>query len=357
MNDKSSTMNYHKLKKHITALATLSETKAPVLSVYLDLQTPRTDLQAELKSWATLARHSFRGVERQEFDDALEEVYDFLSEPHAAQSAAVFCRWGEHPLCLPLTFNAPLETAFHAKNLPVIYPLVELKDRFNRFVLVVTNSEQAQIFEINLGEVSETLLAERPDLRKRLGREWTREHYHNHREHREQKFFKEKVAIIERLMAKRGHNSLILAGEPRFVSRLRESLPKHLQARVAGELRSGVQDSDIPQIINQAIQSFLEEESRESHDAVRRLDEAVRGGGLAVLGLEPTQAALQAGQGDLLVLSSTLPDSDRELLVREAARTGTEVETVRDSELLDENGGVGCLLRFHSPVVPKSKVA
>ena len=77
-------MNYQKLKKHIIALATLPEHEAPVLSAYLDLQVPRQELQMELKSWATLARHSFTGQARQDFDDALEEILDFVSRPHSA---------------------------------------------------------------------------------------------------------------------------------------------------------------------------------------------------------------------------------------------------------------------------------
>ena len=65
------------------------------------------------------------------------------------------------------------------------------------------------------------------------------------------------------------------------------------------------------------------------------------------IGACTTRTALEAGQGDLLILSSSLPDSDRETLVRAATQAGTEVETVQDSDLLEENGGVGCLLRYH----------
>jgi len=343
-------MNYQKLKKHIIALASLPEDHSPVVSAYFDLRTPRGQLERDLEGWAELARHSFRGDERTDFEDALEEVFDWLAAPPPARGAAVFSRWGEYPFCLPLTFNVPLDTGFHARHLPVIYPLVELKDRFNRFVLVVTNSEAARIFEINLGEVSETLLAERPELRKRLGREWTREHYQNHRRHRDAQFVKEKVGVIERLMAKRGHNSLLLAGEPRFVKRLREALPKHLQARIAGEIRTGATEAQVPAVIEQAIQSFIEQESRESLDAVRLLDQAVRRGGLAVVGLQPTLEALTAGQADLLVLSRCLPDSDRESLVRAATRHDTRIETVHDCELLERNGGAGALLRYLSPI-------
>ena len=116
-----------------------------------------------------LASAAFRGGQRRDFDDAVEEVVDYLGSAPEARSAAVFSRWGEYPMMLPLTFGVPLETQFHAGELPVIYPLVELKDRFNRFVLVVTNSEAARIFEINLGEVSETLMTERPELRRAAG--------------------------------------------------------------------------------------------------------------------------------------------------------------------------------------------
>ena len=49
---------------------------------------------------------------------------------------------------------------------------------------------------------------------------------------------------------------------------------------------------------------------------MRMLDEAIRRGGLAVIGLQPTLEALEGGQADLLVLSSELPASDREKLVR-----------------------------------------
>jgi len=345
------TTNYQKLKKHIVALATLPETEAPVISAYFAAGKPRSAQAAELESWASVVRHSFRGRQGRDFEEALEEIVDHLETVSTSQGLAVFSRWGDYPMFLPLQFGVPLETFFQAGRLPAIYPLVELKDRFNRFVLVVTNSEAARIYEINLGEVSESLLAERPGLRERLGREWTREHYQNHRRHRDQQFLKEKVAIIEQIMAKRGHNALVLAGEPRFVSRLRNSLPKHLQSRIAGEIRAGVRKNALPAVISESIQSFLEQEDRESHDAVRRLDNAVQRGGLAVVGLAQTMDALQAGQADLLVLAQDLPESDREKLVRQAVQTDTRIETVRGSRLLEKNGGAGCLLRYLGPPV------
>lgn len=249
-------------------------------------------------------------------------------------------------MVMPLTMAAPMEPQFHVTTVPVIFPLVEMKDRFDRFVLVVTNSQSAQVYEINLGEASQALLTQRPELRKRLGREWTREHYQNHRKEREGQFVKEKVNVIERLMAKRGHNALVLAGEPRYVKRLREHLPKHLQGKVAGEIRSGVCDDSIPKVVEQSIATFLDEENRESHDAVKSLEAAVCSGGLAVVGITQTMEAFANHQVDQLILSTDLPTPEREKLVRMATRQDVPVETVRGSETLEKNGGVGCLLRY-----------
>jgi protein required for attachment to host cells len=340
-------MNQLILKKHIIALASLPETESPIISAYFDLKCPMAENLAGLDSWACLARSSFQGKQTQDFDDALEEVISALEGAvGSGQSVAVFSRWGEYPLVLPLIMGVAIEPQLHVRTVPVIFPLVEMKDRFHRFVLVASSSDSARVYEINLGEASEALLAERPELRKRLGREWTREHYQNHRREREGQFVKEKVAVIERLMAKRGHNALVLAGEPRFVSRLRDQLPKYLQAKIVGEIRNGVCEDSLPKVVEQSIEVFLEQEHRESHDAVRRLEAAICSGGLGVVGMEDTLHAIEYHQADQLILSADLPTAEREKLVRLATRQDLPVETVRGSETLASNGGVGCLLRY-----------
>lgn len=342
-------MNQLILKKHLIALAALPETESPVVSAYFDQKRPLADNRAALHSWAGLVRYAFGRKRAKDFDDAVEEVANSLGNANGTgQSLAVFCRWGEYPLVLPLAMGVPIEPQFHARLVPVIFPLVEMKDRFHRFVLVATTSDSARVYEINLGEASEALLAERPELRTRLGREWTREHYQNHRREREGRFVKEKVAVIERLMAKRGHNALVLAGEPRYISRLRSQLPKHLQAKIAGEIRNGVCMESLPKVVEQSIGVFLEQENRESQDAVKRLETAVCSGGLAVVGLQESLRAIECHQADLLILSADLPVAGRERLIRLATLQDLPVETVRGSETLARNGGVGCLLRYLS---------
>lgn len=341
-------MNYAKLRKHLIALASLPKGDAPVISAYFDLSGSRHETRSDFRSWVELTRQTFRNpAVRQDFDDAAEEIEGWLGEAKGS-GGAVFCRWGEHPLFLPMTFEVPLETRLHVDDFAVIYPLVELKDRFNRFVVVLTTKESARIIEMNLGAQSVELLTRRPALRERIGREWTREHYKNHTREREKQFVKEKIAIIESLMAKRGHNALILAGDARYVSRMSEALPPHLKSKVIDELKTGVSDERLGEVLSQAVGSFLRAEAEDAHDAVDELVQAVRAGGLATVGTESVALALREGRADRLIVSNTLPQEEQEELVRLASRHTIPIETVQNCELLDRNGGAGCLLRYRS---------
>ncbi len=345
-------MNYAKLRKHLNALASLPKGESPVISAYFDLRGPRHELRSDFRSWVELSRQTFRNPRtRQDFDDAAEEIENWLQEAEGA-GGAVFCRWGEQPLFLPMTFKVPVETRLHVDDFAVIYPLVELKDRFNRFVLVITTRDSARIIEMNLGAQSVELLTRRPALRERIGREWTREHYVNHRRERERQFVKEKIAVIESLMAKRGHNALILAGDARHVARVSEALPPHLKSKVIDEIRTGVSDDRLGEVLSQAVGSFLKAEAEDAHDAVAWLVQAVRAGGLASVGVESVRHALREGRAERLIVSNELPLEDQEELVRLASRHSIPIETVQDCELLDRNGGAGCLLRYRYEAMP-----
>ncbi|MFD2158525.1 hypothetical protein ACFSW8_06420 [Rubritalea tangerina] len=345
------------LKKHLIALASLPETNAPILSVYFDASYTRQERHKHLKQWAALARHAFRGQAQFDFDDALEEIHIAIDAAKLGHSLAIFSRWGEHPLVLPMHLKVPVETQCHAGTLPIIYPLVEIKDRFDRFILVSVNSSSARIFEINLGDVSQDLLKHHPELRSRIGKEWTREHYQNHRSHRDTRFIREKIAVIDRLMSKRGHNALIIAGESKYVSRLKKYLPKHLTAKLSGELKTGAREETTEFIVQQSIQLFLEQEHRESFNAVQKLERALRSNGLAAMGTQATLDAIRSYRADLIILSTTLPDNEREMVVRAAANQDLSIETVQHNNTLERYGGVGCLLRYLPPKLPLKQTA
>lgn len=187
---------------------------------------------------------------------------------------------------------------------------------------------------------------ERQDLRQRIGREWTREHYQNHRHEKEQQLIREKIQIVDELMTRRGHNHLVIAGSPTMVGRMTSALPPRLKSKLISTLNTNPK-SGLNPIMLEAVNAFVEAEHRESHDRVRLLRRQLMSSGLAVAGYDDSLAALEGAYADMLLIDSEVfSPGEREKMMRLAASQGVGVETVSASELLRSLGGVGCLLRY-----------
>jgi hypothetical protein len=341
------------LHRHLLALATLEESEAPMLSVYLDLRQPLEALRSKFMHWCMAARISTKKESRDLFDAARADLDLIFRQnwPDSIQSVVAFARAGRSPFLLVMPFSATLDNHFHVGRLPAIFPLVQMKDRFHRFVVAISTEESSRIFEITLGAVSEEMLTTRPDMRQRVGREWTREHYHQVKREHDRRFLRDQVEIIGSLMGKRGHNHLILAGHPRCVSALRGVLPKELENKVSDTVFQAPNGHDCSAVLEQAIEAFIEVEQHESHSTVERLHAQVCRGGLAAVGIEATREAMQYGAASELVISEELAEPDREELVRLATSHELAIEVCEGDELLNEHGGVGCLLRYRMDFV------
>lgn len=376
-------MEIKNLQRHIRTLVMLEETESPVLSCYLDLEKGEAGYRETLDERWRLLRQSLTGKAVRDLEDVFARIDAFLKKEllPRAKGVAIFGRGGAQPFFLPLQFQVPLPNWIVADSTPNIYHLVELKDTYHRYVVVVATDEKACILEVNLGSVTEQIWKERPELRKRVGREWTKEHYQNHRRERTDQFFKEMIKILDQMMLASGYTHLILAGNPRITSRIRNALPKHLVTKLIGPLfNSG--NEKLSDIVASTLSSFIKQEEKESQAMVDRLQQRINTHGLAVAGTEASLNALMWGQADMLLLamgydpdpgwlcltcgiinvSCEQPDvcpkcenkgmreiSIKEEMVRMAERTGCQVEVAGDSDILMRFGGVGCLLRYPKP--------
>lgn len=347
------------LRNHLSELATLPETGEPIISAYLDLLESPDFLRSKLIHWATAARITLPQTQRRAFDDSRRDVENVIVRewPEEARSVVVFSRRGENPLLVVLAFSASMAMHFDVSTVPSIFPLVQLKDRFHRFVVVIATEDSSRIFEVTLGAISEEILTQRPELGGRLGREWGREHFHQRKRESDRRFQQDQVTIITNLMAKRGLNHLILAGNPRHVAGLREVLPKHIASRLVGELLKTPSGGDFSAVLDQAVEKFVEAESAESHNTVERLHEQVRRQALAVVGVENTRDAIIGGYAAELVISEELPTVEREELTRLATVRNLPIEVCEGDELLATHGGVGCLLRYRPVALPEEFAA
>ena len=368
------------LQSHVRILAALPESDAPVVSCYLDLESGRTHWDSDLERRARLLRRITPRSERNFLDASLDQIRSFLTTELRPQTrgVAAFARVGRDPYFSCLQFEVPTPTWISLDTVPNIYHLIELKDTFDRFLVLFSTSASARIFEVHLGAVTSELWLQQPDLRRRVGREWTRLQYQNHRRDRDRSFIKEKIQALEHLMTGKGYAHLVLAGDPQRLAMIRNELPRTIQQRVV-DIVAAPAGLDEKEVVKATLSSFVEEEEREAHSLVQMLERELRRDGLAVPGAANTLQVLRRGQADALLLardwatsqawscvectwsavgdvepevcadcgSSTLRKHDaREELVRLAEQTGCHVELVSESDVLDQVGGVGCLLRF-----------
>jgi protein required for attachment to host cells len=372
-------MDLAELRAHIRTLITLDESEAPLVTAYVPIgrhgarPNPFEGRVREIRKLLT-------EEERALFDEPFESVLRFLArevEP-PTRGVAAFARGGKRPFFLGLQFQVPVPERLSVGPTPDVYHLVELKDTYHRYVVLISTAESARILEVNLGAITREVWTERPELRERVGREWTHEHYQDHRRERGERFVKEKVELLERLMDAGGHTHLILAGNPRMTAHIRKSLPKRLLDKLV-DVVSASGNARVEDIVEATLSTFIDRERQESLDAVAELLGAIKRGGLAAAGTSATLAALRRGQADVLVMAkqyalgpawgcrecgwvdamSSRPDGCRvcggnelktenlrEVMVRLAERQGLEVEIVEHSDVLMSLGGVGCLLRY-----------
>jgi rubrerythrin len=376
-------MDIETLQEHVLTLATIGETDAPMVSCYLNLENGLAAAWRILDERVRLLRKTLPTPQRDSFEHALLGIESRLAAGFQTESlgAAIYSRDGDQKFFLDLEFRVPLPTWIAVNSTPNSYHLVELKDTYDRYVVVLVNERSTRILEVHLGSVTEVAWTKRPELRERVGRGWSREHYQSHRPERNHEFANEVVRFVDEVMSTGAYGHLILAGTPRMTAVIREALPKRLASKLVDVVPASANERTSA-VVAETLASFVEQEQQESLAAVDRLQKNICSHGLAVAGSAASFQALKCRQVDMLVMAteykaepawmctgcdttalqqsrpevcpncgcSTIRELDvKEELVRLAEVAGCGVEIVHDSDVLMRLGGVGCLLRFLSP--------
>ena len=370
------------LEGHIRKLATLDERKAPMVSCYLEIGNGAPGFQKVLGERAQTLKQSLNMNALRPFEEALSRIETFLQTEIApwCRGVALFARAGDQPFFLPLQFRVPLPNWIAVGSTPNLYHLVALKDNYDRYVILLGTEAWARIIGVNLGSVTEQIWKMRPALRNRVGHEWPKDQFQDHRRERANQFVNDLIRNLERVMSDGGYVHLILAGSPRVISAMKKALSKSLAAKLVDTVPAAA-SAQISDVVASTLQSFLEHEELDSQAIADRLVSQIHTHGLAVAGTHGTLQALRSGQADFLVIAKSydpgtgwecrrcgkvelsLPRPNlcpschgllrefdiREEMVRLAGRLECGVEVVEHSDVLMNLGGVGCLLRFLAP--------
>lgn len=340
-------MNLQTLQNHIRTLVTLDLNEDLFISAYFNFEQGPINAHSLLDSKFQPLRTTLQIGQLSPLNEAHERIRQFLSEPHASnvKGLAVFARGGRSPFFLALPFRVAVPDWITVDKGPNIYHLVELKDNYHRYMLMICTEERVRLIEINIGEITTQILQERPDLRHRFGRGWSKEHYQNYRIEKTKQFYKEIIRSLDQRMTTGGYKHLILAGNPKVFRLIRENLPRHLASYLVDTF--AVSDKEKTQdVVRLSLEAFLEEEQRESLSMVERVKYEIHRNGLVVVGSVRCVEALENNLVAAVVIAQEHAPYEKEKIARLAEVKHCHIEIVSQSDVLMRLGGVACLLRY-----------
>lgn len=368
-------MRLRELQLHLARLATLKELPEPVVSCYLHASSGVPAFEEQIRVARAEAPEAWVG----QVDQALHLIRAFvLAEPLSKQEGlAAFARGGEDPLFLGLRLRAPVPTQVTAGGRPRIYPLIEIRDNYDHFVVMHVTDRRVKILEVVLGAAVEVSAKTRPALRRREGREWTKLHFSRYRRERTRQFIKSAVNDLASEMSANGYRRFVLTGEPRAIAEVRKSLPKSLESMLLAAIPYAGEDSATA-LATIAVPFFREYEEQESRGMVEKLTRELETGGHGAAGALASLTAIRRKQARVVLMARdcslgmgwecpacgwvAAADSEttrcpgcrrrlrgidlKEEIVRSAVVNGCDVEIVAEAGALAHIGGVGCLLRY-----------
>lgn len=363
---------------------------SPVLSVYLDVdQSNSANLN---RGFEVSLRNALRGVEQQlgdekgrlsAFQEDADRVWEFISAySPAGKGLVAMCDvsakyfWHRN-----LQVRMPNEAHWLAK--PYIRPLVEARDEFARYGVILTDRRQARLFIVFLNEVEETretLARFRVKQFKSAGmdRIWSQMVFQRKADVHAKWHLKKVVEMMARLEEEQEFDRLVVGGPTEVVSILETLLTDRLRSRLIGLASLPVEASE-KDILEETNRLEQEHQRKSEKELVDLLLTAAGKERRAVTGLRGTVRAAVEGRvmslvyeegrqarGAECVRCGTLfegqpqscpqcggyvqpVDDLMERLVESAVKTGESVELVRGeaAETLErEGGGIGAFLRF-----------
>ena len=362
---------------------------APVISLYLDARVDqqgqrtfmpfvRKQLNERSKSYDT------NSDERLSFDEDFVRIVRYLEGevPTSVQGVAIFACSTCNDWFEVGQFDAPFErNRLFVSDRPHLYPLARLIDQYRRYVVVLADTNRAQIFVFAAGRTVEQEEVENVKTKHTKVGGWSQARYQRHEQNYHLQHAKEVVDVLERIVREEEIEQVILAGDEAVViPMLREQMPKTLQEKVVDAISLGINTPE-HEVLEESLDVFRRHDSLSDMEKVERLLNEYRADDLGVAGVPETLAALSNGQVEELLIAAkaesiqydqedvekvlklydvdgTLPEElDQRTIADELVRranvlSSAKVTFIEDSTRLEPLGGVGGFLRYRITKAP-----
>lgn len=371
-------------RDQIQQLIDRPDSEHEVLSVYLDMSVNENQKRThqvflnQVKAGFPALDSDRPGHHREPLGEAFERLDSWLESgfDESKKAVAVFTEiggdWFE-----AYQLSLPMENRVEIEGRPVVWPLVEILERYHHHGVVLVDREHLRLMSLFLDQTLnekevETAPYPAPHDVKRGG--FSAKDFQDRKAEETRHFFKEFAEEVSAFVRRHEPDDLILLGTHENVQKFREFLSEPVKELVAGTDRMDIDASaaEIRERLSPVFEARLREEEAR---VVQLLRERVQESHRAVAGLDSTLEELQEGKLEALVIARGLDDEGGrcdgcgfflasangscpycggavrdgvdlgEAMVRMAADQGIPVDFVPASAL-GELGGVGGLLRF-----------
>jgi len=369
------------IKATLETLTGQPSTEHPYLSVYLDW-TPdgngdRLSLRALEDELNTIAaRLQDRGANLDSFNTDRERIMDYVTNqaPVDARGLAIFACDAES-IWEPITLQVPVPTQIVEDRFPHCFNLARIVDDYETYAIVLADSQESRILVVSLNQAEQAAqTSASEEIRRFDAGGWAQMLFQRRTENIVKAHTKDIGDRLGRLIKRYNIQHVIIAGNDTFKGIILNTLPDQIKDKLVDFINLDITAN--MEAIMDTIEPMMRnvELDQEAAD-LAKLEGMVGAQTFGVVGVAETAMALTKGQVRTLIMHQNFlatggecpncgtiragmrdkcpydgaemqPLDLREAFTARALQQGSEIQIVEASEFLDQNGGVGALLRY-----------
>ncbi len=274
--------------------------------------------QAFVSAYFT-GQEGFRAIEARA--DTIRAMLDDESDEttHFEQSYSIIRKWlEENPpnesqgVCVFASYVLDFVRGYHVDVkvpdvlrlgvTPYIRPLAELQEEYEKFVLVVADNKETQIYLV-AAESAELMDKIKGNIKNRVKKGgWSQKRYSRRREKELLHYAKDVAASLEQLDREESFKRIILLGARETIREIQEELSQELSEKVVGEKPADL-NSPTNELVDEAYELFFEDERENERDLWKRIKDEYFSGGPAAVGAKDVLVAVLNGRVESMVIT------------------------------------------------------
>jgi peptide chain release factor subunit 1 len=360
-------------ERDLQELAELVSEDAPVLSLYLDMdRRGRSTDEYRLQLRKLLTEAAEQGA----LPADIERIERFFEHEYDRQGKAVACFSCQHrKFWRSYSLLVPLGSAVYVGRRPLVKPLMDVWDNYDRFAVISVDREGARVFVYHLGALQDSAGMLGAEVKRHKQGGWAAQKLQRYEDQEAKHNLKEAGEWADSYLAQQKVTRVVLAGTDGTLAQYRDQLPRALQDKVVGQVSLDM-NATPAEAWERAYEVAQEAQRQGEVELLEQIITAAAKGGVGAIGLADTLTAFQQGRIYHLIVdpnlhvagkqctncaamivedlascpycdSKLVPSADVvNLAVHKALDSGIKVSVLEQNDRLTEIGGIAALLRY-----------